>query len=928
MWQHLSLMAAGAWLLVSCVPANGAVAASFRESFTGSELTSRARVSHSTGRVELHRREADGGIEGSGCEHLRVTTSRLGSVVEWDHAVPPCRLIDELTISISVRSNLPGIRVAARVVFPHQRDPRTGGTLVDTLRGTPATRRGRWQELKLNQMLPQLRERLVLLRARLKLPQLDSRDAYLDRVLLQAEPPPGQLEMWVDELSIGPVISPAATILGQVSVAESNEPRREMVAIRLDRMTVRGSPFFPRIVPYHGESPEVLRKSGANLILVKDHRNTKLIRQLRAEGLWVMAEPPKPRAIDGSLIDRGQATLIPFGEETSGILCWYLRTQLTPKRATKLFRWADQVRAADRRYHRPVLADVVGLEHLVSRHRILPAISRKVIQTGYPLKLYSRWLADRRSRTRPGSLSWTWVWADSAPLVLEPEQIELQVRAALATGYRGIGFWKTERLDSDRTGGRERQLMVGLINRELKLLEPWLSTSTLIGSLPVRIGRPLTSAVATKPRQRGRRVRARQVSVGNESMVRVQGPRIDRRLQAALFRTDFGRLLLPTWSEENAQFVPGQMAVADVAVVVPGGDETATAWEISLTGLRSLPLERVTGGVEVRLERLDRSSVILLTSDQHLVTRLREKIVQLAPEAARMILELAQRKLERTRGVDRELTELGVPLEDGTRLLSRAATCLVQAATELDRRRFGRSRYWSDSGLQLIRILQRSHWENAVQKSVSGVDSPWSRCFQTLPAHWKLQQVLSRQEVHAEPRLDGGDFEDLDRMVSAGWSSVRERIAELAIQAELYPYEDGVGRCLRLSARTRFDAAGPRSLPVPVATVTSPGVSVEAGELVRISGRVRLVRSRHGGLDGGVIMDSLGGADAALHCRRPGGWRKFAMIRRARSKGSVRVVVSLEGVAEIRVDDLQIEVIPGRLASSDRSPTVNAQTPR
>ena len=145
--RNLSLVAAETGLLVLWGVAVSAGAAPFHESFTGPKLTSHARVSHSTGRVELHRRESKGGIDGAGCEQLRVTTPRLGSEVEWYQAVPPCRLIDELAVSISVRSNLPGIHVAARVVFPHQRDPRTGGTLVDTLQGPAITLRGRWQTL-------------------------------------------------------------------------------------------------------------------------------------------------------------------------------------------------------------------------------------------------------------------------------------------------------------------------------------------------------------------------------------------------------------------------------------------------------------------------------------------------------------------------------------------------------------------------------------------------------------------------------------------------------------------------------------------------------------------------------------------------------------------------------------------------------------
>ena len=96
------------------------------DSFEGREVSSRVTVSSSTAEVTRHRRESQGGVDGSGCERVIVRTRRLGTSVTWEQSIPASRVIDELAISVSTRSRSRGLQLAVRVVFPHQVDPRTG----------------------------------------------------------------------------------------------------------------------------------------------------------------------------------------------------------------------------------------------------------------------------------------------------------------------------------------------------------------------------------------------------------------------------------------------------------------------------------------------------------------------------------------------------------------------------------------------------------------------------------------------------------------------------------------------------------------------------------------------------------------------------------------------------------------------------------
>jgi len=932
------------------VPGVSAAADRLAEGFAGREVTSRITVSSSTAEVTLHRRESQGGVDGSGCERVIVRTRRLGTSVTWEQSIPAARVIDELAVSVSTWSRSRGLQLAVRVVFPHQVDPRTGRVLTDLLPGPRVTQTGQWQKLTLEGIPGRLRERLVLLRARLQRPGLKGRDAYIDRVVLQAEPDPGTTEWLVDDLRMGPIVAPGK-VVDETDERETNGRSVTPAEVRLDRLHVEGRPFLPRVIVYRGEPLEVLKASGANLVQVPDYRDRGLIERLRSAGLWAMAAPPRPPTVDGVVADPGTAALVPIATEADGVLCWYLDPGATvaqsnePRRIGRLewnslTRWVNQLRIADRRMKRPIVADVEGLEHVISRQRLLPLISREVIGTGLSLKLHQEWLDERRDRARPGALAWSWIRAESKSLVVEPEQIELQVRSALAAGFRGLGYRTTERLDADRPVAGERLLMLGLLNLELELLESFLATSTRVGRLPVTVGRRIDpndpSAGTTTANESldvsNDRIRRRRRVVATNPLetVRLDGPRVSRKVESVLFRTDYGRLLMINWVGENVQFVPDQMALANVSVVVPGGDETATAWEVTTTGLRSLATRRVAGGVVLELNRFDRRSNIILTSNPALVSQLRRQVATISGRAARMALQLAQARFDRVRNIDRRLVELGHPQPDAPRLVARAASYLSQAAAALDQGEANTSRLYSDATLQTLRILQRAHWEQAIRESASPVASTLSRCFQTLPQHWELVAAVRSAGAASDPRLVGGDFENLEEMVRAGWSSRRAAIAGMTMVAEVYRGSRGrngeAGSCLRLSAQTDLRTAVPSRLPRHTVIVDSPLVPVKSGELVRISGRIRLVSARPGSLDGGVLEDTLGGPDARLHCRRPGGWRRFELLRKAQRDTDVQLRVALEGMGELRVDDLQIEVLSNGLAAPDRLPTVESET--
>src|SRR5262249_28781596 len=177
-----------------------------------------------------------------------------------------------------------------------------------------------------------------------------------------------------------------------------------------------------------------------------------------------------------------------------------------------------------------------------------------------------------------------------------PEQIRLLTYTALASGCRGLGFW-SDRFLADSHQGRDRLLEMALLNQELIMLEP----------LPVA-ARPPAWTDANSP-----------------------------DVKAAVFRTERAVLVLPIWMGVGAQFVPGQAAHANMNLTVPLAPKGVQAWEVTPADVRSLPVERVTGGLKVTLPEFGVTSAIVLTSDNGpngLLAHLQDKARRMSKVAA------------------------------------------------------------------------------------------------------------------------------------------------------------------------------------------------------------------------------------------------------------------------------------------------------
>lgn len=917
-------------LAVTLIACEFAIAESFVEHFTGPKPSWIPDTKERAARTITHRRTPEAGQEGVG-EQIAIDSDQAEAMFRLDHPLPKARVLNELEASVWVRTPRPGMQIFLRVVLPEYKDPDSGRMLALRIPGDIAEDHADWQQLVCRTDDKSVQEQLVLLRARVER-SITPRMMYADRVILMWPLAAGTNEIALDELNYGPIVKlDDSDVIQTGGESETEAADSSPVQFRQDRLEIESRPFLPRMIPYHGEPLKDLAAAGFNIIWMPDYTDQALLASIREHGMWAVATPPAAVLPDGEL-QHGNAGLLPFKSETRAIAFWMLGTRLSPSTQTRLVSWVDQVQEADRKFRRPVAADVGGNEALFSRELDMLGVSRHMMGGSLGLNDYREWLKHCRDVARPGTFCWTWiqtapnpavtaVWEQhQIPVQIEPEQIRLQAFAAIASGMRGIGFWTNRPLTQDTPADRETVLAIRQLNWELWLLEPWLATANSVSHIPVSFGmnrKKEKAKAASRLQLKKRRGQPDEEIIEDDTLdpaATEQSLEVNEELTAAVLRTtEQGTLLLPMWLEKHAQFVPGRMAADKVTMIVPGVSETAVAWEITTTGIRSLDTDRASGGVKLTLTNFDQTACILLTPNRDLVEQTRQRVNEIAEQSAKTWLELADLKLERVRKIDQELGEGGLRQAEVPQLLGTARNHYMDARTAVGAQDWQRVRANSQQAMQMARVVQRVHWNEAVRQLPSPVASPFTIGFNSLPTQARLALQMSDTTGESNGNLlPSGQFEDANAWTAVGWQHAQDAPETIRADAEFHGTAHRGAYSLRLSAAPA--TVGPRPTGIPVSRelvrITTPPVTVHAGHAVRISGWIKLPTDLSTSPDGVMLYDSLMGRQLGLRIRKSCDWQRIELVREAVASQEMTVSIALTSLGEVYLDDLEITSVP------------------
>lgn len=898
------------------------------ESFDDGEPTVQVVHSASAFQLQEHQRQAAEKQYGDGAEVVRGVTGDRGDQVDFIQQVPPAAVIEELTATLWLRANYPGLKLHLRVVFPDSLDPETGQPITALALGDEYRIANQWQQVTCRATPEAIRDAVRRTRYRFPDEAIENTNLYVDAVVVTTSfgPRTTPFEIYFDHLEFGPVVTPRNVIApSEPKGAMASNDLKPVVDFRLNQLRVEGKPFFPIITPFYGEAGESLElfaNSGVNVAWIPDYHDLALVERLREAGLWITAEPPRARNEEGELLEGGEAGIIPFGPETQSVLFWNFSSRIPVDSLDRLIDWVNQVHAADATLNRPTLADVTGATYAFSNHIDLLAVSRHITNTSIAFDHYRDWLRGRRADAFVNTFFWTWIQTEPSeqasstreaagyrPIVIEPEQIRLQVFAALQAGCRGIGYWRTIPFGTAGAGMDERRLILTRLNLELKTLAPLLATADSPGN-------PTTFNVeGQRPGSEGTRVRR------SYTPVTLTGPQAPKtpfaasegpagQADAVMMRTDQGPLMIAAWYGDDSQFCPGRLSRNDVRIVVPGVEETAPAWLISPTDVQLLESRRVAGGKEITFNKFDQTAVVLFTSDTNVIRQLQASVAENAPMLAAASVELARFKRERVAATHAQLSVVAPPLPDGAAILRKADEFLIEAETALRQGNVHEARVAADDCMQSLRILQHAHWSDAIRPLGSPLTSPHTISYSTLPDHYELIAKVGRSLMapsYGANILPSGSFEDNDQTLSDGWEHVADTPDGTSAGADLVATSPHSGRyALELYAARRPGYEDRRHGESAFVTFRSPPLPVRVGTVLHISGWVNMIEPVSPERDGATVHDNFMGLSSGLRWTTTQGWQRFELLREVPEDGEFRLTLALHGEGRVQFDDLQV----------------------
>jgi hypothetical protein len=830
--------------------------------------------------------------------------AEAGTFIHYTYDVGHAPVADDLSVSLFVKANRPGVQVLCRVVLPHERDPQhLDQVLTTVVRGETYELTGRWQQLRLRHPVKALREQQQLLQATLKR-EVNTTDAYVDRIILNVYGGPGLTEVWTDDLEAGPVLDarPAGPPTAQPTGRPAAGKRPYEVRLEGNKLLVGGKPFFLRAIRNTGAPLKALRDAGFNTVWLDETTPPDLIAHAVDLGFWIVPSLAAPEQPEGATAGQLAALNEGFGRKVSqyiyldAVLGWDLGSNLQKEHYAKVSRTAQTFRNADPL--RPLTADVWDGYQSYARdldQQIMLGVHRWPLMTSLDLSNYKDWLVQRRRLAVPEPFCWTWIqthlpdWYSTLvygktgatgydePIGPQAEQIRLMTYLAVGSGYRGVGYW-SDRFLADSHTGRDRLLALAQLNQELEMLEPLLVN----GEEPRWID-------TNKP-----------------------------EVKAAVIRSEKAILVLPVWIGTGSQYVPGQSAVAKLDVLVPQVPPSMQPWEVSPGFVRSLHWKPQTGGVLVSVPEFSLTSAIVFTFDPGnptgLVARFQEKQRRMSKVAAQWAHDQAEEEIAKVERVYAELDKGGHPLPDGQELLKKARGYLASCEELRRTGDYGEAYLEAQRAMRPLRIIMRAEWDKAVKELSTPVASPYALGYYTLPRHWEFWQDVQQRRA-ASNVLPDGDFEAANDQAPEGWL-IEEvpSLDDVTVEALRVKDDPKVGKqCLMLKMAAKDGQLAPPVLERSYLAIHSPAVRLQPGTLVKISAWLKIPAALGATTDGALLFDSVGGEPLALRMIGPTkGWEKFTFYRKVPASGTLNVTMALQGLGKVYFDDVRVEPLTAR----------------
>lgn len=853
------------------------------DSYEGLEVSWQLADDDCSPRVLQHERSFEHAHTGQASELIRIHAG-AGTYVHVVTATRDSRVIDELSFSVWVKANRPGLQLSARAVLPRSTDPRNGEALTTLIRGTRYADVGKWEKLTVQRPAEQLSQQVPILRSQFG-SDVSAREAHVDMLVLNAYGGEGITELWLDDLEVtGQVVTERSRgeARGGGGSAEKTgvaEFEAEDQAPRLQGgvLAIEGRPQLVRAIDYNGEPFAWLKSLGFNAVRLDTPPTVEQFRAAEQCGIWLIVPPPANQAPRE------------YGTALKRVLAWDLGSQLADEQLDATRRQARQLRSVPPEFRRAMICTPRRDAWAYSRIADMVVLKPPGPNNSLPLASFGQWYLERARMLSMGAHFWASIptqispriatqislmgSSSPQPLSLEPDQLRLLVYHAIASGARGLLFRSYSRLDSSGWLTDIRAKTLQRLNQELALVEPWAATGTHENELET-----------------------------NGSFAR-----------ASVLKTDRSRCLLVVRGAADQQYVAGPVDTQPVSFDVPGVPQTDEVYRVDGNGLQRITPQRGTG-VHIALEKPELTTIIVLTQDRLVIDYLAKQAAALRESQGQGDGEIATQMYAAVVDTHQQLLEqVATPHLSDTLVQNET---LDQARNELQHFQrlteaggHERACDFLRRGRRQLARARYQNWKHAARFFPCPVASPLCVTFFSLPWHYGFGQRL--KDASWGPNvLTGGDFEDLSLIRSSGWKNLATEHPDLETRVELSLHSPRSGRsALRLQC---WPAAGKRSpllVEAPPLRIISAPIDVQAGQIVYVHGWARVEQPIMGSMDGLLIYDSVTQLDLAQRIHESKDWREFAMYRVVPRNGAFTLTMALSGVGEAWLDDVTVHLL-------------------
>jgi hypothetical protein len=674
--------------------------------------------------------------------------------------------------------------------------------------------------------------------------------------------------LWIDELAIDGLLRAGPILDSEERDSDSDLVPLHRVVLDQRGFTINDERFYPRVITHQGEPLAELQRVGFNCVAFIGLPSEALLTEAARLKLQVFCPPP------GNEVLGSERKARPW----DAAIAWLVPGVADQHSLDAATAEVDRIRRADTLLARPILA--VPTEAWGPWSRLVNGL---VVTTPWssPTTTHgevSRHFSDATRFAQPGSPLLAAVSATHSLSFMDqvksfapagtvtpwrsPEEVLEGANAAAMSGARGI--WVTS--DAPLVGGSSRaertRLGLAMLNLQLTLLEPWLRDGAWAGEV-------------------------RSTDAAHSAMILSKG------------RT---RLVLPLPGEAvrgAAGATPSQ-----VSYIVPGVAESAKAYEFTPVGLRPTAVSRLAGGAQVVAH--DADSLLLLTDDAKAAAEVQRRVLAMSRRAEALQQAMAVAEL---RHAEAHLS----PLVLASGAQSPDAAVLADARRWISHSKSAHSTGDLGASYQYAAVARRrlAAWNSqrlAIANPTGRLESsPLTGQPSTLVDHQRLLDLIEPMN-RSDNHLPGGDFEDHSSAAAAGWRYVaREASGARSIVTFSDSQPAQGGRSLRIDCSASDPVGGAAESEHASVTITSPEVNLSAGQLIEITGVVRVESVSAGGAL--TIIDTLGGDELGLSINRPMAWKPFRLLRRASSDEPVVVTFSARGPITVGIDGVMIRPI-------------------